>query len=76
LAIQLEYNKVLRTKTIEFFSQLHGLQAVLLGNRKKSYSIVAKLETKHELKLCNLQLSEKVAFLTALKGRRTVLVGA
>jgi hypothetical protein len=48
----------------------------LLGNRKKSYSVVAKLEIKHELNLCNLQLGEKVAFLTALKSRRTVLAGA
>ena len=48
----------------------------LLGNLKKSYSVVAKLEIKYELNLYNLQLGEKVAFLTALKSRRAVLVGA
>jgi hypothetical protein len=47
----------------------------LLGNLKKSYSVVAKLEIKYELNICNLQLGEKVEFLTALKSRRAVLVG-
>ena len=45
----------------------------LLGNRKKSYGVVAKLEVQHDLKCSSLVRDEKVEYINALQGRRNIL---